>query len=80
MLEAHTSKFLHHGMNDTQNIINAQGWLVGSSHYGVPWVWTHTCFSNPLATEGYLSWGYLSKKLDFLHPIGTYKSKVFHFG
>jgi hypothetical protein len=25
-------------------------------------------FNNPSATEGYLSWGYLSKKLEFLTP------------
>ena len=25
-------------------------------------------FNNPSATEGYLSWGYLSKKLEFFTP------------
>ena len=25
-------------------------------------------FNNPYATEGYLSWGYLSKKLEFFTP------------
>ena len=25
-------------------------------------------FSNPSATEGYLSWGYLSKNLEFFAP------------
>ena len=32
-------------------------------------------FNNPSATEGYLSWGYLSMKLEFITP---YQSRVGH--
>ena len=43
-------------------------WLRVLSHVHAPGRALIHVFSNPSATEGYLSWGYLSKKLEFFAP------------
>jgi hypothetical protein len=63
------SKFLSAKVREWRPISNAK-YRMEHNHYPVddPGRALIYVFSNPSATEGYLSWGYLSKKLEFFAP------------